>query len=150
MSFEEKSTWVSSAATVLVSALYYNFILARLRVTPAAEIAYQWPMILAIGSMIGMTIAGTILMSIGTAVSSEITGSGSVNEIDRTDERDKSINRRGELAGYYVSCVGMLGVLALAMLRYDQFWIANALYLAMMVGGLASAAAKLVAYRRGF
>jgi hypothetical protein len=36
------------------------------------------------------------------------------------------------------------------MLRYDPFWIANALYLSFVVGALVSSAAKLVAYRRGF
>ncbi|MBU1078875.1 MAG: hypothetical protein KKB59_00160, partial [Spirochaetes bacterium] len=72
------------------------------------------------------------------------------DDIDRRDERDDHINRRGELVGYYVSSAGALGALALAMLRYDQFWIANALYLAFAVGGIVSSVAKLIAYRRGF
>ena len=42
------------------------------------------------------------------------------------------IGRRGELVGYYVASAGALGVLALAMTRQDQFWIANALYLSMV------------------
>ena len=150
MSFEEKTTWVSLVVTVVVLGVYSSFVLGQLHRVPVLQIAYQWPMIITIGAMIVMTIVGTILMSIGTAISAEIRGKGSVDDIGRTDERDKHINRRSELVGYYVSSAGVLGVLALAMLRYDQFWIANALYLAMMLGGLASAAAKLVAYRRGF
>ena len=71
-------------------------------------------------------------------------------DVGRTDERDKDINRRGELVGYYVSSVGVVGVLALAMLRYDQFWIANALYLSFALGTLVASVAKIVTYRRGF
>jgi len=150
MSFEEKTTWVATVVSVLVAGFYSSFILGQLRSVPVAQIAYQWPLITAIGAMIVITIVGTILMSIGTAISAKIAGNGSVDDIDRTDERDTQINRRGELAGYYVSSVGVLGGLALAMLRYDQFWIANALYLGLVVGGLVSSAVKLVAYRRGF
>ncbi len=150
MSFEEKSTWVNSVVTVLVLGIYANFIVKQLRSVPVADIAYQKPLLLTVGAMIVMTIIGIIFMSIGTAVSSEISGSGSVKEIDRTDERDKSISRRGDLFGYYVSSFGGLGVLALAMLRADQFWIANALYLSFAIGGLVSSAVKLVSYRRGF
>ena len=41
-------------------------------------------------------------------------------------------------------------VLALAMLRYDQFWIANALYLSFALGTFVASVAKIVTYRRGF
>ena len=150
MSFEEKSTWVATVVSVLVAGFYSSFILGQLRSVPVAEIEYQWPLIASIGAMIAITIVGTIVMSIGTAISAEISGSGSVKEIDRTDERDTHINRRGELVGYYISSTCGLGVLALAMLRFDQFWIANALYLSFVVGGFVSSVVKLVAYRRGF
>jgi len=150
MSFEEKTTWVSLVVTVVVLGVYSSFVLVQLQSVPVSQLAYQRPMIITIGAMIVMTIVGTILMSIGTAVSAGISGKGPVDDIDRKDERDEHISRRGELVGYYVSSAGVLGVLALAMLRYDQFWIANALYLAMMLGGLASVAAKLFVYRRGF
>ncbi len=154
MSFEEKFTWVSAAVSALVAGVYYSFILGQLGTVPVAEIAYQKSLLIAIGALIILTIVGAILMAIGTAigaaVTAEITGSGSVDDIDLKDERDEHINQRGELIGYYVSSAGALGVLALAMLRYDQFWIANALYLTFVVGALVSAVVKLIAYRRGF
>ena len=150
MSFEEKFTWVSAAVSTGVAAVYFAIVLGQVRTVPVAEIAYQRPLLIAIGALIALTILGTIIVAIGTAISAQITGSGSVDEIDRKDERDADINRRGELVGYYVSSAGAVGVLALAMLRYDQFWIANALYLSFVIGAIVSAAAKLVAYRRGF
>jgi len=150
MSFEEKFTWVSAVVSLLVAGVYATFVVGRLGSLPVAEIAYQGPLLLAIGATIVVTIAGTILMSIGTAVSAEIRGEGPALDIDRKDERDEHIDRRGELVGYYVSSAGALGALALAMLRYDQFWIANALYLSFAAGGLVASTVKLIAYRRGF
>ena len=34
--------------------------------------------------------------------------------------------------------------------KVDQFWIANALYLAFVLAAIASAVVKIIAYRRGF
>lgn len=150
MSFEEKSAWVSTIVTIVVLSVYSFFIIGQLQSVPVSEIAYQKPMLLTIGSMVVMSIIGMILMSIGTAITSEITGNKSIKDIDRKDERDKYIYRRGDQVGYYVTSAGAIGVLALAMLRYDPFWIANALYLSLALGGLVSLIARLVAYRRGF
>jgi hypothetical protein len=158
MPFEEKFTWVSAVVSTGVAAVYFAIVLGQVRSVPVAEIAYQRPLLVAIGALIVLTIVGTIVTAIftaiGTAVTTAITGEGSVEEsvdgIGRTDERDVDINRRGELIGYYVSSAGAVGVMALAMLRYDQFWIANALYMSFVVGAFVASVAKLVAYRRGF
>ena len=71
-------------------------------------------------------------------------------QASRKDERDVSINRRGQSVGYYVSSAGAVAALALTMLEYPYFWIANALYLGFVVATLVGAAVKIVAYRRGF
>lgn len=150
MPYEEKVAWVSGFVAVLVAAVYVSVVLPQLGGGPVGAIAYQKPMLIAIGAMIVMTIVGTILMSIGTAVSAEITGTGSVDDIDRRDERDVHINRRGELAGYYVSSIGLIAALALAMLKADHFWIANAIFVSLMVASVVSSAVKIFIYRRGF
>jgi hypothetical protein len=158
MSFEEKFTWVNAVVSTGVAAVYFAIVLGQTQSVPVAEIAYQRPLLIAIGALIVLSIIGAILTAIataiGTAVTAEITGEGSikdsVDDIGRSDERDADINRRGELIGYYVTSGGALGVMALAMLRYDQFWIANALYLSFVVGALVASVAKVVAYRRGF
>ena len=89
-------------------------------------------------------------MAIATAVGAEITGTGSVDDIDRKDERDISIGRRGDVVGYYVASTGAVVALILTMLEYDYFWIANTLYLSFAVAGLVAGIVKLRAYRRGF
>jgi hypothetical protein len=150
MSFKEVTAWVNAAVTLVAGVVYFAIVGARLDGGPVSEIDYKWWMIGAVGVTIVATIVGTIIMAIATAIKVEITGQGSVDEIEREDERDKNIDRRGELVGYYVSSVGVLAALVLAMWRQDQFWIANALYLFLLIGSVASASAKIVFYRRGF
>jgi len=158
MSFEEKTTWVAALVTVIVTICYTSVVRGMMVGVPVAEVAYQKPLLIAVGATIVMTVMGAIGTAIGTAIGSavtaEITGERSaedaVGDVGRTDQRDKDISRRGELIGYYVSSAGVVGVLALAMLRYDQFWIANALYLSFALGTLVASVAKIVTYRRGF
>jgi hypothetical protein len=150
MSFEEKLTWVNTITTVVVAIAYAWIVGGQLAETPATQIAYQWPMIVACGAIVLLTILGAIGAAIGTAVSSAVTGDGSVDDIDRKDERDVHIGWRGDRVGYYVSSVLIFGVLVMTMLEFSYFWIANGIFAAFVIAGLVSSAVKLVAYRRGF
>lgn len=150
MSFQEKYTWVGLFVSIGVAVAYAVVILGQLGQTPVAQIAYQRPMLVAIGVSVVATIVGTIIMAIVSSIAVEITGQGSHKDIDRADERDKDISRRGELAGYYASSIGLVGALALAMLQQEHFWISNTIYASFVLASIASAAAKLVLYRRGF
>jgi hypothetical protein len=147
--FEEKVTWVNLLVTVVVPVVYFAIMLGRLGEVSAAEIDYQWPLLIAIGASIVLTIVGSIVAGIGSGISAELHGRSASGDLG-TDERDKSINRRGDLVGFYVSSGGMVAVLALTMLEYDYFWIASALYLSFVVGTLVGSVVKIVAYRRGF
>ncbi len=150
MSFEEKITWVNGVVTVLAASWYVWTVAGRLGQVPVTEIAYQRPLLVAVGAMIVLTIVGTIAMAIGTAIRAEVTGEGSVDDIDRKDERDAHIEARGDRVAFYVSSALMVGVLAMAMLEWPHFWIANGVFVAFVAGGLVSTAVKLVTYRRGF
>jgi hypothetical protein len=150
MTFEEKVTWVSVVVYAIVPAAYFTKVLGQLASVAASEIAYQRPMLISIGISIILMVLGSIATGIGSGISAEIMKPGSGADIGRSDERDKQINRRGELIGYYVSSVGVVGAMALTMLEYPYFWIANALYLSFVIAAIVSAAVKIVAYRRGF
>ena len=150
MPFEEKLTWVNLVVGVIVPVAYVAVMLGRLGETSAAEISYQWPLLIAIGASIVLTIIGSIAMGIGTGISAELRGRSASGEIDRKDERDKQISRHGDLVGYYVSSGGVVGVLALTMLEYEYFWIASALYLSFAVGTVVASAVKIASYHRGF
>jgi hypothetical protein len=150
MQFEEKVAWVSLVVGVIVPATYLWVVLEDLRATSAADIAYQQPLLVAVGASIVLIILGAIATAIATAVESEVTGSGSIDEIDRTDERDVSIRRRGDLMGFYAGSVGFVAALGLTMLEAEYVWIATALYLAFVVASVVSSAVTIVGYRRGY
>ena len=150
MPFEEKTTWVSVVVGLLVPLAYFAIVLPQLTDTPAAEIAYQRPLVVAVIASIVLTIFGTIAMAIATAIGAEIRQPGSGDDIDRKDERDVLISRRGDVVGYYVASTGAVIALIITMLEYDYFWIANTLYVSFAVAGLVSGMVKLRAYRRGF
>lgn len=150
MTFEEELTWVNAVITLVVAATYAWIVGTQVTTTPVTEIAYQRPMVIAVGAIIALTIVGAIAVAILTAIGVEITGEGSVDDIDRKDERDIDINRRGELAGHYVVSAFVLTALAITMLEFPYFWIANALFVGFMAAALVTDAVKLAAYRRGF
>ncbi len=150
MPFEEKMTWVSVVVGLLVPLTYVAVVLPQLSDTAAAEIAYQPALVISVVASIVLTIAGAIAMAIATAVGAEITGTGSVDDIDRKDERDVQIGRRGDVVSYYVASVGAVAALIITMLEYEHFWIANTLYLSFALAGVVGGIVKLRAYRRGF
>jgi hypothetical protein len=149
MPFEEKVTWVSAVVMVIVPVGYFAIMLGRLGDTPAADIAYQWPLLIAIMASVVLTIVGSIVAGIGSGISAELRGKSASDDLG-TDERDKQISRHGDRIGFSVSSVGMVGVLALTMLEYEYFWIASALYLSFVVGTLVASVVKVVSYHRGF
>ena len=68
MSFQEKVTWVSAAATVIVVGWYASVVVGPIGEVPVEAIAYQRPLIIAVVAMIVLTILGTIAMAIATAI----------------------------------------------------------------------------------
>lgn len=150
MPFEEKMTWVSLVVTIAVPIWYFATMLGRLRTAAAADIDFQTPLIVAIVASVVLIVIGAIAMSVATSVSAVARGRKPEDDIDRKDERDKTIGRYGDLVGYYVASAGMVGVLILTMLETDYFWISGALYLSFVVAMVVSSVVKLVAYHRGF
>jgi len=147
--FEEKVTWVSLVVTVLVPVAYFAIMMGRLGEVSAADISYQWPLLIAIVASVVLTIVGSIVAGIGSGISAELHGRSASGDLSK-DERDVRISRRGDLIGFSVSSVGMVGVLALTMLEYEYFWIASALYLSFVAGTLVASVVKIASYHRGF
>ncbi|MFF5210091.1 hypothetical protein [Streptosporangium sp. NPDC000396] len=139
MSLEEKHAWIYAVIAAGVSAVYFTIILRQVPATDVTEIAYVRPMIVAIGVAVALNIVASI-----------VAGIASRKEANIKDERDRQINRFGEYVGFYVMSVLATVPLGLAMAEVEQFWIANALYLAFVLAALTSSIVKIVAYRRGF
>jgi phosphatidylglycerophosphate synthase len=136
MSSEEKRAWVYAVVAVAVPAVYFAIVLPGVDV---ATVSYVGPMLVAIGvavvANIALTIAATVVRP---------------REAGRKDERDRGITRLGNSAGFFAMSAVSGVALVLAMVEVPLFWIAQALYLAFVVAALASAVARIVAYRRGF
>jgi hypothetical protein len=138
MSFEEKGTWVSAAVVAVIYAVYLSIILGRAENLPLTEVAYASTMLWTIGIAIVSSIAGHIAIAIANP-----------SEADKSDVRDRDIDRFGSYIGGIVLAVGMLVPFGLAMGEQDHFWIANAMYAAFVFSSLVSQAVKIIAYRRG-
>jgi hypothetical protein len=146
MSYEERGVWVYLAVTVGTYAAYVAIILGRADGTPLEDVSYVGTLLWAIGIAIAVNIVGRIVVEIVSGITREITRTP---EGTRVDARDKEINRFGEYVGGIVLGGSMIVPLGLAVADVDQFWIANAIYAAMVLSSCVSSVLKLIAYRRG-
>jgi hypothetical protein len=150
MAFEEKMAWLNVFVTVVAVGWYASVVAGSLGTVPVEAIAYRGPLIIAVGAMVAATVAGSIAIAVAAAIGAEIRERGTGSDIDRKDERDRRIEGFGDRVAFYVSNTLLVGVLALAMLEFEHFWIANAAFGTLVLAGLVANAVKLVAYRRGF
>ncbi|MFI6390795.1 hypothetical protein ACIBHY_26640 [Nonomuraea sp. NPDC050547] len=139
MSTEEKRVWVYAAVALAIPVVYFTVVLRQLPGADVTRITY----VPALLTAIGVAVLANIVASIATAIAAP-------REAGLKDERDASIRRYGQRAEYHVLAVGVVGVFALTLAGAAHFWIANALYLAFVLSALASASARIIAYRRGF
>ena len=139
MSFEEKSTWIYAVATVIVPGIYLASIFGQVQGMPVSEIVYQESMLRTVGIAITLLIVAHIAIAIAAP-----------READKSDQRDKEINRYGEYVGSFVLYGGGLVALGMALAEFEYFWIANAIFSTFVLAGLTTSAVKIVAYRRGF
>ncbi|GAA2403589.1 hypothetical protein Cme02nite_74590 [Catellatospora methionotrophica] len=137
--YEERNTWLMAILVPATSLVYFAVVIPRLWRHPAAEVAWVTPMLWAMG----VTFAGTILGSIVSAMVAR-------DSHTESDVRDREIVRHGDRIAQGVLGVGAAVVLVLAMVRADQFWIGNALFLLGAVGTTWGAIAKIRAYRGAF
>jgi len=137
VSYAEKNVWIYGLLAVVIPAAYAVLVLGQLGTTPAGEIGYVIPLIVAIGSAIVIAILASIVIAIASPKNTGV-----------SDERDASISRTGELVGYYSLSAGVLVALALVMLEAELFWVAQAIYGAFVLSAILSTIVKIVAYRR--
>lgn len=138
MGFQEKSTWIMGAITLVVYGWYFTVVLGRIGDQDIAEIAYRPLMLTTVLALVALAVVSHIVVAMAAP-----------EEADRTDVRDREINRYGEYVGGYVLAVGALVAMGMAMYEVDHFWIANVLLLGLVLSELASLGTKAVLYRRG-
>ena len=138
MSYEEKTTWAYVVIAVVTSIGYAAILLPQLSTTPVADIEYQWLILATVGAGVLLAIVAAIIIAISAP-----------REAGKADQRDKDIGRFGEYVGGTVLAVCAIIPFLMALAEIDHFWIANALYLAFLLGAVAGAVARIWAYRRG-
>ncbi|GAA0239740.1 hypothetical protein GCM10010492_43630 [Saccharothrix mutabilis subsp. mutabilis] len=136
MSYEERGTWVYLLVTAGTWAAYAVVLLNR--DGPLVDVTYKGALLWAIGLAIVGTVVARILVEVFTRGD------------QKTDERDRDVNRRGEYVAGTVLGVAMVGPLALTLAEARHFWNANAMYAAFVLAAVVGSVVKLVAYRRGF
>lgn len=137
MTFHEKSTWAEALTVVAVYAWYAITVLGRLGTTPAAEVDYRGPLLVAAAALVVLVVAGQITVA--------VLGWRGVS----TDERDRAIRRRGAAASSVVLGATAVAGVALTVLGAEPVWVTGALVTGLVVATLASAVTRIAAYRRG-
>ena len=149
MTAEQRSVWVYLAVVTITSTAYFAVVIPRALSQPIEDVSWIAPMLWAIGVSIVGTIVGSIFGSIGGAIGLAIRGIEPKGQLEG-DLRDKDIKRLGDRRSALVSGGAMFGVLVLAMIGADLFWIGNFVFLAGTVGAFVEGVTKILAYRRGF
>ncbi|WP_234040034.1 hypothetical protein [Micromonospora coerulea] len=139
MAFEEKRAWIMALVSVAGYAAYVLVVLGRADGEALADVSYAGPLLATVVAAIITSIVLNILVSI---VSPE--------GANQKDQRDREIHRLGEYIGQSFVIVGGVAALAMALAEWDQFWIANVIYLCFVLSAVVGSVAKIVAYRRGF
>ncbi|AQT70807.1 MULTISPECIES: hypothetical protein [Streptomyces] len=139
MAVEEKRAWIMIVVTAASYGAYLAIVLGRPGSGPLAEAPYVAALLWTVGASVVASIALHLTVALLTP------------EEDRVrDQRDREIHRFGEYVGQSFVVIGGVAALVLAMADADQFWIANAVYLAFVLSALLGSTAKIVAYRLGF
>ncbi|MFE9694717.1 hypothetical protein [Micromonospora sp. NPDC005806] len=139
MAFEEKRAWIMGLVAVAGYAAYVIIVLGRADGEPLTDVHYAAPLL--------ATVAAATVTSIALNIAVSIASPEGANE---KDQRDREIHRAGYHIGQSFTVVGGVAALAMALANWDQFWIANVLYLCFMLSAVVASVAKIVAYRRGF
>lgn len=133
--YGERYAWGYLTTAVAVPVVYLAVMLDRLADTSAADLAFQRPLLIALGASVVLNMFLAPPPRKGR---------------DRQDERDTAIARRGVRAGFFTLAAAMLAPFALTMVEAPHFWIASAIYFAYATAAVAESLTRIVGYRRGF
>jgi hypothetical protein len=98
--------------------------------------------------------ASTLLWTTAASIVASVVGGVAIetarpSESRRSDVRDRDISRFGEHASRWCVIAGSAAGFAMALAKWDYFWIANVIYLGFVLWAVVGSVVKLVAYRRG-
>ncbi|MGY4394209.1 hypothetical protein ACVWXB_007508 [Streptomyces sp. TE12347] len=136
---EEKRAWIMIVVTVASYGAYLAVVLGRSGSEPLAQQPYAAALLWTVGAAIVASIVLHITVSLFSSEEDKV-----------KDQRDREIHRFGDHIGQSFVAIGAVTGMLLAMAEADQFWIANAIYLAFVLSALLGSMAKISSYRMGF
>lgn len=123
---------------LVVYVWYFAVVFGQIRSVEVREIAYRPLMVVTVAVLVALVVVAHLLVALANP-----------RDAEKSDDRDREINRFGEYVGGYVLGTGAFFALALAMIEVDYFWISNAILVAMVTSELVTGGTKIVLYRRG-
>jgi hypothetical protein len=138
MSYEERGVWAYLLASAGAYLAYLAIVVPRLLHTPAAHVSYLLPLL---ATTLAAVFIATVVRSALEVARPSDTG--------QPDVRDRDIARFGEHASRWCLVGGAAAGCFMAFSHWDDFWIANVLYLGLVLAAVVGAAVRVVAYRRG-
>jgi len=151
---EQRNAWIALLVAVVGYAVYFNLVMTGAAGGPLVEAEYLIPMaVVVVGSVVGTVVLNVVVAVIAGIVAGSRdpkTADATVRRVmQESDERDRAINRSGELAARWVLIAGALAALVFAGLELEHFWIAHVIFLGFYVSAIFGAIFKLSAYRWG-
>jgi len=135
MTHEEKRVWIRMVVSVAAYAVYVVTILGRADGRPLVQVPYAAALL--------WTATIAIVLSIALEIPL-----GNPRTSRAKDVRDREIGRLGDYIGQSFVIAGASAAMLMAMARWDQFWIANVIYLGFLLSLVLGSIAKVVMYRR--
>lgn len=142
MVYEERNTWATLIASVIIVPAYIVVVLMSADGGPLTEVDWVPIMLWSMGASIVAAIVISILWGI-------VAGMRNPDDVGTSDVRDRDISRSGGRVGYWILVAAALGALVLSMVEADWFWIGNALFLGFALSTIVGDIVRVVAYRRG-
>ena len=143
MSFHEKSAISMLGIMVFIYGWYFAKVFAMASEGPVEPAA--------IGTLLfGMVVGLVVLSIIAHILIAGISTARGEEDVDASDERDKSIEMSSNSKSSYILAFGVLIALGLSLLEYPHFTIAHVLLAALVLSEIFKLALKIFAYRRGY
>lgn len=138
MSYEERGVWAYLLSSAGGYAVYVAIVAPRLFHTTAAHVSYLPPLV--------FTTLGWVLIAVVARSAVEV---ARPSDSGKPDVRDREIARFGAYASRWCVVGGAIAGFIGAVDRWDYFWIANVIYLGLVLGLVVGWVLQLVAYHRG-
>lgn len=143
MSFHEKSAISMLGIMVLVYGWYFAKVFGMAAQGPVETEAVS-------ALLFGMVVGLVVLSIIAHILIAGVAAARGEEDVDASDERDKSIEMSSNSKASYILSAGVVIGLGLSLLEFSHFMIAHVLLGALVLSEIMKLGLKIVFYRRGY